>query len=48
MIKTCSWWDSQSLTNDEDDLNKILKLSKDKMGIKLKGVDIEGFQRYGP
>ncbi len=33
--------------NDEADLKKILKLSKDKMGIKLKGADIEGFHRLG-
>ncbi len=33
--------------NDEEDLKKILKLSKDKMGIKLKGADIEGYHRLG-
>ncbi len=32
--------------SDEDDL-KILKLSKDKLGIKLKGADIEGYHRLG-
>ncbi len=33
--------------NEEEDLKKILKMSKDKMGIKLKGSDIEGFHRLG-
>ncbi len=33
--------------NDEEDQKKILKLSKDEMGIKLKGADIEGFHRLG-
>ncbi len=33
--------------SDEEDLKKILKLSKDKMGIKLKGADIEGYHRLG-
>ncbi len=33
--------------NEEEELKKILKMSKDKMGIKLKGSDIEGFHRLG-
>ncbi len=33
--------------NEEEDLKKILKMSKDKLGIKLKGIDIEGFHRLG-
>ena len=33
--------------SDDGDLKKILKLSKDKMGLKLKTTDIEGIHRLG-